>query len=259
MVSTEQTAPEAIRKGLEPLTDGTFRFACHPGVPCFTECCRDLNLLLTPYDILRLKKHLHLDARTFLDRFTESRFDERRRLPMIYLKMLDDIRRVCPFVSREGCSVYEDRPAACRIYPIARATRLHRLHKTVIEEYFVLRESHCRGFEQERLWEIGEWIKDQGLEAHQEWNNLWMDLITHPRLRSSTPLSAQQQQMYFLASYNLDKFREFVLGSRFLTIFEIGDDEVEAIRVNDEALLGLSFRWLKFSLFNEPELKVRSQ
>ena len=256
---TEQTAPEAIQEKLEPLTDGTFRFACHPGVPCFTECCRDLKLLLTPYDILRLKTHLRLDARTFLDHYTESRFDELRNLPMIYLKMLDDSRKVCPFVSADGCRVYGDRPAACRIYPIAKATRLHQVHKTVLEEYFMLRESHCQGFEQERSWEIGEWTKDQGLERYDEWNNLWMGIITHPRLRSGSPLSTKQQQMFFLASYNLDKFREFVLGSRFLAIFDVTDEEAEALRDSDESLLRLSFRWLRFSLFNEPTLKMKAQ
>jgi Fe-S-cluster containining protein len=256
-VPIERTAPEVIQDRLEMLTDGTFCFACHPGVSCFTECCRDLKLLLTPFDILRLKTHLHLDARAFLDQYTESRFDDQRNLPMIYLKMLDDSRKRCPFVSRYGCRTYEDRPAACRIYPLAKATRLHRVHKTVLEEYFVLRESHCHGFKQDRLWVITEWIKDQGLERYHEWNNPWMDIVTHPRLRSSPPLSTKQQQMFFLASYNLDKFREFVLESRFFTIFETADKEVEALRESDESLLRLSFSWLKFSLFNEPTLKMR--
>lgn len=256
-MTVEQTAPEAIQEKLQRLTDGTFRFACHPGVPCFTECCRDLRLMLTPYDILRLKIHLHLDAGTFLERYGESRFDEQRNLPMVYLKMLEDDRKVCPFVSQDGCCVYEDRPAACRIYPIAQATRRHRVHKTVLDQYFLLRENHCRGFEQDRLWTIDDWLEDQGLEPYHEWNNLWMDLITHPRLHSGPALSTRQHQMFFLASYNLDKFREFVLGSRFLTAFEITEEVAEAIRESDESLLKLAFSWLTFSLFNEPTLKMR--
>ena len=39
---------------LPTATDRPFTFACHPGVPCFTECCRELDLALTPYDVLRL-------------------------------------------------------------------------------------------------------------------------------------------------------------------------------------------------------------
>ena len=37
--------------------DDTIGFACHPGVPCFNHCCRDLNQALTPYDVLQLKNH----------------------------------------------------------------------------------------------------------------------------------------------------------------------------------------------------------
>lgn len=251
-----QTAPEAIQEKLQPLSDGSFRFACHPAVPCFTDCCRDLRLLLTPYDILRLKTHLQMAAGAFLEGYGESRFDDQRNLPMVYLKMLEDDRRVCPFVSRDGCRVYEDRPAACRIYPIAQATRRHRVHQTVLEQYFLLREDHCRGFEQHRLWAIGDWLKDQGLEPYQEWNNLWMDLITHPRLHAAPPLSTRQHQMFFLACYNLDKFRDFVFESRFLTAFEITEEMGEVLRQNDEALLKLAFSWIRFSLFNEPTLKV---
>ncbi len=47
------TATASIRPVVQ---DETFRFACHSQLPCFTRCCADLKLVLTPYDILRLKK-----------------------------------------------------------------------------------------------------------------------------------------------------------------------------------------------------------
>ena len=129
----EKTAPDTIREMLDPLGDGEFSFACHPGVPCFTECCRDLKLMLTPYDIVRLKNRLGLTAGDFLDHYGSTCFDEQRNLPTMALKMREDARKTCPFVSRDGCTLYEDRPAACRIYPLARASRLHPLHGTVQE------------------------------------------------------------------------------------------------------------------------------
>lgn len=257
-MTIEQTAPEPIQDMLEPLEEGKFSFACHPAVPCFTECCRELKLLLTPYDVVRLKNHLQLSARDFLDRFTETRFDEQRRLPMVYLKMLENERRTCPFVSPAGCGVYADRPAACRIYPVARASRMHRVHGTVQENYFVLHESHCRGFEQNRPWLIAEWIDDQGLKAYHEMNNLWMEIITDAKLRCGPGLSSKQQQMFLLASYNMDKFREFVFQSRFLQLFDIQDEELKSIKSSDEALLTLAMKWLSFSLLNTPALKVRN-
>lgn len=251
-----ETAPENIQKKLQPLSNGGFRFACHPGVPCFTECCRDLKLLLTPYDIIRLKNRLGLSSGEFLDRYADCAFDEGRDLPMLYLQMNADERRTCPFVSPKGCTVYEDRPSACRIYPIARASRLHRVHGTVLENYFVLHEDHCRGFEEEKFWTTEEWLSDQGLKAYYESNDLWMEIITHPRLRQ-TSLPAKQQQMFYLASFNSDKFKELIFGGRFLSLFDISEAEIEGIKSDEAALLRLAYKWMKFSLLGEPALKPK--
>lgn len=256
-MSLEKSAPEPIQEMLQPLVDGKFKFACHPGVPCFTECCRALKLMLTPYDILRLKNRLGLDSGTFLDDYCDTQVDEQRDLPVITLQMRDDERQTCPFVSESGCTLYEDRPAACRIYPLARATRMHRMHGTVQEDYFVLHEKHCMGFQEDRDWSTSEWIQDQGLDLYHELNNLWMEFITHPKLREGPALSMKQQQMFFMASYNLDKFREFIMKSRFLQVFELSDEEAEAVRESDEALLRLAFKWLSFSLLSQPVLTMR--
>lgn len=258
-MTVSQSAPEPIRDMLKPIENGRFRFACHPGVPCFTECCRELKLMLTPYDILRLKNRLGVSAGEFLDAYAEKEFDEHRHLPMIFLKMRDNERKTCPYVSPNGCQIYEDRPAACRIYPVARASRMHRLHGTLLEDFFVLHEPHCQGFEEDRDWSIAEWTGDQGLVPYQQFNDTWMQIITHPRITKGDPLSGRQQQMFFMAAYNLDRFREFVYGSRFLQLFEFTDEEADSFSRDDERLLELSFRWLKFSLFNEPELRVRNQ
>jgi uncharacterized protein len=248
-----ETAPEGIQAKLKPLDQDGFRFACHPGVPCFTECCRDLNLLLTPYDILRLKNRLGLRSEDFLDRHTDCRFSETGNLPMMYLQMSENERRTCPFVSQQGCRIYEDRPSACRIYPIARASRVHRVHGTVLENYFVLHEDHCRGFEEDRSWKTEEWLQDQGLSAYYDSNDLWMQIITHPTLRSGN-LAPKQQQMFYLASYAIDKFRDFVFGSRFLTMFDISEDQLDRIKASDEALLNLAFNWMRYSFLREPSL-----
>jgi Fe-S-cluster containining protein len=249
-----ETAPEDIQEKIKPLENGGFRFSCHPEVPCFTECCRDLNLVLTPYDIVRLKNRLALTSGEFLDRHTDCTYDESRHLPMVYLQMSENERRACPFVSPQGCLIYEDRPSACRIYPIARASRLQRVHGKVLENYFVLRENHCRGFEQQRFWKTEEWLQDQGLEPYYESNDLWMQIVTHPRLRSN-PLSQQQQQVFYMASYDCDKFRRMVFNSRFLSLFQISEERVLEIEADESALLRLAFDWMRFSLLGEPVLK----
>ena len=252
----QKTAPETIRERLFPIQDGRFRFDCHPGVPCFTECCRALTLMLTPYDVLRLARHLALSTTDFLDQYTDVVAREGSPLPSVILCMRDDARQTCPFVSSEGCTVYPDRPSACRIYPLARASRTHRVHGTVLESYFLLREDHCRGFEEPKEWTVDAWIADQGLEDYHRMNNEWMEVVTHPRIRDG--LTEKQLQMFYLASYDLDRFRTFVFQSRFLTAFEFGDLEPESARNDDFRLLRLAIAWLRFFLLGEGPIRPKT-
>ena len=111
------TEPEMI-----PLApDAAFRFACNPEVPCFNACCRDLHQTLTPYDILRLKRRLGMTSDRFLAAYTTRHIGPESGLPIVCLKPRAADHLACPFVSPEGCTVYPDRPASCRLYPLARA------------------------------------------------------------------------------------------------------------------------------------------
>lgn len=242
----------------EYLEGDTFSFACHPGVSCFTECCRDLNLVLTPYDILRLKKRLGLTSDDFIDQLTVIKANEHNGFPAVLLKMGEDERRTCPFVTPSGCRIYEDRPGACRIYPIGRASSRTQGQEGAKEFFFVVREAHCQGFREPRDWTIEAWSQDQGLSPYTVFNDLWTEIITHKGPPRSQDAVSQKLQMFFMASYNLDQFRRFVFQSSFLKRFMIPEERVKQMESDDEELLKLAFEWLKFVLYGEKTLPVRA-
>ena len=62
------------------------------------------------------------------------------------LTLLDDEMASCPFVRADGCIVYEDRPTACRYYPLGVASLSHREDNDGDEFYFFVNEPHCKGF-----------------------------------------------------------------------------------------------------------------
>ena len=131
---------------LSPLTSTEkFRFDCHPEVPCFNQCCRDLNQFLTPYDILRLKNHFKVTSKEFLDRYTVSHVGPETGLPIITLKTEKATGFACPFVEESGCGVYENRPSSCRMYPLARMVSRSRDTGQTSELYYLIEEAHCQG------------------------------------------------------------------------------------------------------------------
>ena len=56
---------------LKPITpEGIFSFACHPGVSCFYKCCHEIDVILTPVDIMGMKTALNIRSDEFLKKYT---------------------------------------------------------------------------------------------------------------------------------------------------------------------------------------------
>lgn len=128
-----------------------YRFKCYPGISCFNECCSDLNMVLTPYDLLRMRKGLGLSSTEVIKSFVETFMAGESRFPALRLRMTDTPKKACPFVRDSGCSIYPDRPGACRMYPLGRAAKIAG-DGTVDEQFFVLHEDHCKGFDEAAEW-----------------------------------------------------------------------------------------------------------
>jgi hypothetical protein len=180
-------------------------------------------------------------------------------VPIVMLKMRDDEDKTCPFVTQEGCTIYEDRPSACRTYPLGHAVSKIRGKTEPEEFYFLVCESHCLGFNENKEWTIDEWKKDQEIDQYNEINNYWLDIIANKNPLVLKKLNDRKIQMYYMACYSLDEFRKFVFGSRFLGIFDIGKDVMERIKKDEVELLRFGFNWLKFSIFGENTLKIRNE
>jgi hypothetical protein len=253
---------EGILKDQARMTpDDQFTFHCGLNVDCFTKCCCDVSIVLTPYDILRLKKALRMDSMEFLGKHTLPIFSPKQKFPMTILRMDPETKR-CPFVTEQGCQVYADRPWSCRMYPLGVAKPKN---PTPTDQpfHFVLHEELCHGHgECEGLGKtrsVREWIAEQGIEEYEMMGASFQELVLHDFWNGEPALSPQQAEMFYMTCYDLDRFRRFVFESRFLELFEIDEARVEALRSDDEELLEFALLWLRFSLFGEKTMKIRRE
>jgi hypothetical protein len=185
--------------------------------------------------------------------------EDHARFPLITLKMDRDRNKRCPFVTPDGCSIYEDRPGACRIYPIGRAAMKVDQERDAREKFFVVDEAHCLGFKENRQWTIKEWMANEGVDEYNAMNDQWLEIITSSKglgLEKDVP---RKIRMFFMASYNLDRFREFILKSTFFEHFEVESAVKEELTYDDVELMKFSFDWLKFSLFGEKTIQMKPQ
>ena len=239
---------------MQSIQNRCFRFTCHRRMPCFNRCCGNLNLVLTPYDILRLKKRLRLSSGQCLDRYTDGQIDKASGLPLVRLRMGGRASRHCPFVQAEGCTVYEDRPGACRLYPLARAALRFFGPGNVSERYFLVKEPHCLGLKAERQWTVDGWLADQGMVEYNVKNDAFAAVFSCRPRQVLRGLTDRHRQMMFTACYDLDGFRDFVFNSTFLERFAVEDDRLMRIETDDAPLLDFAMQWLRFALFGETTL-----
>ena len=229
--------------------DDPMPFACGPENPCFNECCRDLSQALTPYDILRLKRAKQMDSTAFLREYTAMHFGPGTGLPVVEFKPNPATGHACPFVSEQGCTVYTDRPASCRMYPLARAIARSR-ETGGIQEYFALiEEPHCQGFGKETGLTVRQWLDGQQVEEHNGQNDKMMILISLKNQIMPDKLEGKQADQFYMALYDLDEFRRRIFDQDLLAEFQIPDAVMESLRTNDEALLDFGIAWLRNMLF----------
>ena len=249
---------QAFLDSLPELKDGeTFTFACNEKVPCFNRCCAELTLPLTPYDMLRLCRHFGIKSEDFIKNHTQVRTFPDTGFPLPLLKMQDGPSEPCPFVTPAGCSIYEDRPGACRTYPLGRGTKVDE-EGNVVERFFIVQESHCKGFEHGNNWTAQEWLKDQGLEPYNESNDRYMRLMAQVK-KSGSPVSPKMATMIILCLYQLDQFRAFIANMKIFDKVEVSNAKCEAIMASDEACLNFAYEWLELVMFSKcPTLKRKA-
>ena len=238
--------------------EDTFNFSCHAGLKCFNQCCADVTIALTPYDILRMKNALDLTSDQFHARYTLIPFNKEQQVPVVILKMNDDEGKTCPFVSEKGCTIYEDRPWACRMYPVGLASPADG-HVEEEEFYFIMKDRPCDGLNEPKTWTISEWIENQGIGEYNEMGELFKEVSLHPKLVGGMELDPKKMDMFYIACYDIDKFRDFVFESTFLEKMKIDPDLLEKVKKDDLELLKLAFNWLKFSLFGERTMELKEE
>jgi len=242
-----------------------FCFSCHKGVSCWNQCCYGTDVTLTPHCILRLSRRFDLRPAEFLERYTYPALWEKSNLPVAKLVMTgEDGKGPCTFLHEEdGCTVYEDRPATCRYYPLGLAAIKLKDSDEKAKFHFLVKEPHCKGHEEDKLQSVEQFRREQEVEAYDEVNQGWMEI--HMKMASwitiggpgGKDVSAQSKKMFYMVSTDVDAFRRFVFETKFLQVYEIDPEAFEVLKFDDIVLLKLGFDWLKNVLFNEPTVSLR--
>lgn len=230
--------------------DDEIQFRCHKQISCFNVCCKNIDLPLTPYDILRLKRRLGMDSSDFVGRYTTPYPMDYHDLPGLKMNVKPGTTE-CVFLAEEGCTVYTDRPAVCRYYALGSMGVRKKDAAEVENIYFIVKENHCRGHDEPHRLTVADYRREQGVDRYDEMNEQWRDIIL--KKRSSGPTvgrpTDRSMQLFDMCSYDIDKFREFIQTPGFLEIYDLSDEQLSNLLQDEEELLRFSMRFLKQILY----------
>ncbi|MDE5833011.1 MAG: YkgJ family cysteine cluster protein [Desulfovibrio sp.] len=227
-----------------------FKFHCGPDNPCFNRCCRDLLLPLAPYDVLRLRRSLGISGKELLTAFAKSQLIPETGLQLPVVRMLESPDRECPFLSPAGCSVYEDRPSACRLYPLGRAASVG--PEGAKERFLIAAGEFCQGWNNGEEYDAQNWMDSQEMGKYNYFNDRYMSLLSMIAA-GEEPLPANQAAFCFLCLYQPEEFRALIEKMNVFSRVSI-DEKKRALIMDetvagDEACLDFAFDWLDLTIF----------
>ncbi|MEZ5541287.1 MAG: YkgJ family cysteine cluster protein [Pseudomonadota bacterium] len=239
--------------------DTVIQFRCHKGIDCFNACCRNIDIMLTPYDIIRLKRRLGITSTEFLREFTYPFEFAKDSVAGVKFKPVAD-GTACQFMTDEGCSVYEDRPTACRYYPVGLLSTRRQDENFDRASYALVKEDHCHGHFEDRKLTIDEYRREQGLEEYDEKGRLWRQQIL--KVKSAGPyigrMSMTSRKFFFMASYDLDRFREFIKSEGFSTTYDVDQETMAQLLGDDLALMAFGDRMIRQIMYAENTIPMKN-
>ncbi len=258
MKSIDETKIDQL-PGRRLAPEETFNFRCHSGLACFNQCCRNLNLFLYPYDVLRLSRCLGISTDSFIDEYVDIVLREGGAFPEVLLRMAENDEKTCPFLTDSGCRVYTDRPDTCRTFPVEQGALFDAAtgHCSVI--HFFRPPDFCLGRHESAQWTAASFEQDQEARRYHDMTLQWAAIR---RLFDNDPWGVEGPQgnrakMAFMATYNLDRFREFIFSSSFFKRYRVKPALQKKLRTSDEALLLFGFDWVLHFVWGRPSKKFR--
>ena len=141
-------------------------------------CCRGMgsSILLDPMDVWRLRRDLHKDFSTLIEKEAELGMADGMILPNMKMDVRTD---ACPFLDGNGrCSIHDSRPGLCRLFPLGRYYEENGFR------YF-LQIYECRKKDRGKI-KIKKWLGIPNLKAYEAYILSWHDFLEKCREGADT-------------------------------------------------------------------------
>lgn len=156
-------------------------------------CCKEMLIRLTPFDILNLAKSLKIPTYEFISDYVV--FLKTPNAPWLIAALKHVKRGECMFKQGKKCKVHPNRPLPCRLFPLGRKDEGFILHKT----------SYCKGLDSDITFTLPEWLGESEanpfLDMTKEFYKFMEDISGKYNLEL---LSTKKSKMFYKLLYDYD-------------------------------------------------------
>ena len=173
-------------------------------------CCFDIDILLNPYDILRLRSHLGCTTSDLIERGLVEIFpggNSGLPLAMITFRKVDEQTSLCPFMApvvageklreltkgkdklniedleaaripkRLACGIYPARPTVCRSSPLGRMSVRSKEGEDTRNLFYQPPTPSCPACQGEGHVKVGKWIEDNNVQPYWDASERFQNLF----------------------------------------------------------------------------------
>jgi hypothetical protein len=121
----------------------------------------------------------------------------------------------------------------------------------MVEQFMVLKEPHCCGFDKGNTRTVKQWIDEQELAVYNEINDKLLQIISLKNMMNPGALDIKSRHMFFTALYDLDNFRSQIIKNDLVAELLIDPSRADKALEDDLALLEVGMQWIQQVLFDQ--------
>ena len=190
---------------LEP--NDKFSFTCKQCGKCCTR--RNEPIMITGVDLFYMARALKVNQMDFIKANCLVYIGDGSKLPVMVLKETKTGR--CPLLKNNRCSVHDDKPTVCKLYPLGRFTTSD---ENDSYKYFI-QPVECAGCHNAKEQTLKKWLDSFGIndrdEASKRWTGLMYKLVNYFRKHYEDEDIGSKYDVAFLLMYlNYDINKDFL-------------------------------------------------
>ena len=112
----------------------------------------------------------------------------------------------------------------------------------------MIKETHCLGFNNGKEQTVREWIIEEDIEPYNRMNDMLMEILSLKNQIIPGELDIKSGYLFRTALYDLDAFRSHLFSNE-LEPDDFNEEDINAAKLDDTALLRVAFSWVKKNLF----------